>query len=66
MLIILCCISIIYKVIHNNVDNLHSNAKTSVIPNSKFSNQDSRSADKRHDICISNAQYCHLSAQRNL
>ena len=34
MLITICCISIIYKVIHNNVDNLRLNVKMRVIPNS--------------------------------
>lgn len=34
MLIIISCISIIYKVIHNNVDNLRLNVKMRVIPNS--------------------------------
>ena len=36
MLIIISCISIIYKVTNTNVDNLHSYAKTRIIQHSSL------------------------------
>ena len=73
MLIIISCISIIYKVTNTNVYNLHSYAKTRIIQHSSLGFAACLSKDSyffcgsaEDDICISNAQYCHLSAQRNL